>query len=252
MIHRSPIHGLVQIVQFNWPQYAVGAAVVALAVAVLALVPFPHVLWWIVATGVAVAAWWLLASLAASYWIYDWSPLTKWNWLVPYMPSDRPPSKVVNIHSGFDDTTLLVRDVLPQTSVTTVDIYDRLRMTEPSIHRARRLMPPIAGTLPAPPESLPVDDAAADATLLLLAAHELRKPAEREALFGELRRVLRPGGRVILAEHARNLANFLAFGPGFMHFLPFSEWRRLAQTANLRVVCEGRVTPFVRYLVVEK
>ena len=59
-------------------------------------------------------------------------------------------------------------------------------------------------------------------------------------------------GRVILAEHSRNVANFLAFGPGFLHFLPYSEWLRLGRTANLRVVREGRITPFVRYLVLEK
>ena len=252
MNHRSPIHGLMQIVRFNWPQYVVGAVVIGFAAAILAFVPLQGAVWWILVAGVALATWWLVASLVASYWIYDLSPLTRWNWLVRCFPSDCPPSNVVNIHSGFDDTTLLVREVLPQTRIVTVDIYDRERMSEPSIHRARQFMPPVAGTLAAPPDALPVDDGEADATLLLLAAHELRKPVEREALFAELRRVLRPGGRVVLAEHARNVANFLAFGPGFLHFLPYAEWLRLGRTANLRVVHEGRITPFVRYLVLEK
>lgn len=250
--NRSPIHGLTQIVLFNWPQYVVGSAVILLAAGFAAAVPLPPAVWWIIVAGVAAAAWWLVASLVASYWIYDLSPLTRWDWLVRCLPSDSLPSNVVNIHCGFDDTTLLVREVLPQTEVIAIDLYDPQRMTEPSIHRARRNSPPLAGTLTGTPEALLVDDGKADAVLFLLAAHELRKPAEREALFANAKRAIRSGGRVILAEHARNVWNFLAFGPGFMHFLPYGEWLRLGQVAGLKVVGEGCVTPFVRYLVLEK
>jgi SAM-dependent methyltransferase len=180
------------------------------------------------------------------------SPLTQWNWLVQFVPPEPAPACVLNIHSGFDDTTVRLGELLPQATVVAVDLYDPRRMTEPSIHRARRAMLPQTGTLAGAPDALPVDDGTAESAMLLLAAHELREPAEREALFAELRRVLRPGGRVILAEHARDAWNFLAFGPGFMHFLLYAEWLRLGRGADLRLVGEGRVTPFVRFLVFEK
>ncbi len=248
---RSPVGGLLQIVQFNWPQYAVGFATVGAAVLVLILLPLPLMVRWAILAGIAAAAWWLLASLAASYWIYDLSGLTAWTWLRSHLPSESAGFSVINVHSGFDDTTGRLRDVFSDADVQAVDLYDPRRMTEPSIHRARRAYPPLPGTLAATPEEVPLEDGTADAVLLLLAAHELRQPAERAALFREVHRALKPGGSAVVVEHARNGWNFLAFGPGFLHFLPFAEWRRVARAAGLRTVQEGRVTPFVRYLVLE-
>jgi SAM-dependent methyltransferase len=251
--NRSPFRGLVHIVQFNWPQYAAGLAAIAIAVALLVSVPLAPRSRWLIAVGVAAAAWWLVASLVASWWIYDLSPLTRWSWLTNYLPRDKLPLLcVLNIHSGFDDTTETLRHVLAPARVAAFDLYDPQRMSEPSIHRARRAYPPLADTVAAEPDHLPCDAESADAVLFLLAAHELRKQPEREALFRETCRVLRPGGRVVLVEHARDAANYLAFGPGFMHFLPHDEWLRLAHAADLRLVSEGRMTPFVRFLVFEK
>jgi len=249
---RWPIRGLLQIVRYNWPQYVVGIAAVAAAVGLLAALPMPPVARWLVLAGTAGAAWWMLASLTASYWIYDLSPLTRWKWLQPYLPSTPGAISVLNIHSGFDDTTTAVREVISQACVQPLDLYDPQRMTEPSIHRARRALPPLPGTLAAAPEKLPVEEGTADAVLLLLAAHELRDSSDREALFRELHRVLKPQGRIVLVEHARDSWNFLAFGPGFLHFLPCGEWLRLARLAKLRTIHAGRVTPFVRFLVLEK
>jgi SAM-dependent methyltransferase len=241
-----------QIVQFNWPQYAVGLTALVAAALVTRYLPMPAALRWIVAAGAVVAAWWLLASLGASFWVYDLSPLARWNWLIEHLPQQSPRSCVLNIHSGFDDTTGLLREILPHARVLAVDLFTPRQMTEKSIHRARRAMPPLKDTIVAAPERIPLDSESADPVLLLLAAHELRLAGQREALFGEGRRILKPSGRLVVVEHARDLANFIAFGPGFMHFLPYAEWLRLADGANLRLVSVGRITPFVRYLVLEK
>jgi len=253
---RRPIlHGLRQIVRYNWPQYVMGAACIAAGVLLLAAASVPLLLWWAILAGIVLAGWWLVGSLIASCWIYDLSPLTRWKWLDAWLPDAHDgstPLRLLNIHSGLDDTTLILRSVFPNASIRVVDLYDPRVMTEPSIHRARRASPPVAGTEPGTPRRLPADDQSADAVLLLLAAHELRRPAEREALFGEVRRVLPAGGRVVLAEHARDGWNFLAFGPGFGHFLPYGEWLRLARVVGLRVIHQGRITPFIRTLVVER
>jgi SAM-dependent methyltransferase len=213
-------------------------------------------LWWLICAGTALAAWWLLASLVASWWIYDLSPLTRWTWLAEWLPTaaldGSRPVRLLNIHSGLDDTTLILREIFPEATIRVVDLYDPQMMTEPSIGRARQACPPVVGTEPGTPQRLPVADRSADAVLLLLAAHELRQPAEREALFGEAVRALAEGGRVVLAEHARDGWNFLAFGPGFGHFLPYGEWSRVARLTDLHVVHQGRITPFIRTLVLER
>jgi hypothetical protein len=85
--------------------------------------------------------------------------------------------------------------------------------------------------------------------LQLMAAHEVRRPGARAALFLETRRVLRPSGQLVVVEHVRNLANILAFGPGAMHFYPATTWIETGRTAGLVLSEELRLTPFVRAFI---
>jgi len=57
----------------------------------------------------------------------------------------------------------------------------------------------------------------------------------------------RLGCRLFLAGY-----NFLAFGPGFLHFLPRGEWLRVAHESGLLAVRDFRFTPFVRVLIWRK
>jgi SAM-dependent methyltransferase len=95
-------------------------------------------------------------------------------------------------------------------------------------------------------DALPLCDASFDATFLLFAAHELRHRGQRVRLFQEVARILVPGGDLILMEHSRDWWNFLAFGPGFLHFFSRREWRRAALDAGLVLQAEFSRTPFVR------
>ena len=89
----------------------------------------------------------------------------------------------------------------------------------------------------------------ADVVFGLLAIHELRSDRERSAWFAEARRCLGRGGRVVLVEHLRDSANFLAFGPGFLHFYSRGSWRRAWESAGFRSADEFRVTPWVHVFV---
>ena len=137
-------------------------------------------------------------------------------------------------------------------------MFDPGEMTEPSISRARlRSLAKLAKRAKAGPNRWTTvicrfTTGTIEAALLLLSAHELRTDEARTALFTELRRVLGPGGRVVVAEHLRDAANFLAFGPGFLHFHSRRTWKRCFARTRFDIHAEFPITPFVRVFVLRR
>jgi len=59
--------------------------------------------------------------------------------------------------------------------------------------------------------------------------HEIAEGGPREKLFDEARRVLKPGGKLLLFEHLVDLENFVIFGPGIDHWPRRRDWLRLLE-----------------------
>jgi SAM-dependent methyltransferase len=242
--------GVRQIVRLNWPFYAAAVAVVMVAPAIIHRLP---VATWIrlpmyAATGLV--AMWLVASLAASWIVYDRSRLMQWDWVLQALGFH--PSSWINLHAGLDESTPALRAMFKDSGGRVFDIFDPERMTEPSIIRARMVAQNVVEPERADFRHLPVPTGSIDAALLLLSAHELRTDEARTALFTELRRVLGPGGRVVVAEHLRDAANFLAFGPGFLHFHSRRTWTRCFSRTRFDIHSEFPITPFVRVFVLRR
>ena len=243
--------GVRQIVRFNWPFYAVArVAVVAIAAGDRAAAAD---------AGGAPAgctprsdssAIWIVASLVASWIVYDRSPLMRWDWMpqaLGFQPDvvDQHPRRARRIDAAL-------RALFGRARGRVFDIFDPAEMTEPSIARARRLAGNHVAAETADFRRLPLPTGTIDVALLLLSAHELRTDETRGALFTELRRVLGPGGRVVVAEHLRDWANFMAFGPGFLHFHSRRAWTRCFARARFAIQSEFSITPFVRMFVLRR
>ncbi len=244
MTTRAPWQGMRTIARFNWPVYLLAALVLAAAVICAILVPVP----WLKAAAAlagAGALHFIVVSLGVSHWVYDRSDLYRWNWLVRAAGEVRHGMMVV-CHSGFDEASAMLRARFPGSALQMLDHYDDKRMREPSIRRARALFPRPPETTAAPHDRWPVETGSADVVFGILAIHELRSVEERAAWFAEARRCLGTGGRVVLVEHVRDFANFLAFGPGFLHFHSVVSWRSSWESAGLRLADGFRITPFVR------
>jgi hypothetical protein len=248
-LHRGRFDGVRQILRFNRPLFLVAAAVEIAGAALLAggLVPAGWRL--LLAAVLALAAFWAGATLAVAHGVYDRSGFYSFGWL-PALP--RGLGRWINVHAGFDQTTDPLRAAFPHACGIAIDLFDPAVMTEKSIRRARRTAAPVAGTRAGRFDAWPVDDAEADAVFLFFAAHELRTPAQRAALFAEAQRALDSGGAVVMVEHLRGAANLAAFGPGAFHFHPRSAWIAAADAAGLLLEREFPITPFATCMVWRK
>lgn len=245
---RGRYQGLRQILRYNRRLYVRTLASVA-ALLLMAL-PAPPVWRALLLSGALPALFWVCSSLLVSHYIYDRSPLYNLSWLERCL--SQAPLRWVNIHAGLDETSHLLVTLFPSAKGEVLDIYDPREMTQPSIAEARRITSPLIRSTPASWRALPFSDGVFDAAFLIFVAHELRGRTARSQLFHELARVLRIGGNVALIEHSRDWANFLAFGPGFLHFLPKRAWRQAAEAAGLQVRTEISMTPFVCVFVLHR
>lgn len=246
---RGRFYGVSNIVRFNWPFYVATMGVGAVVIGFLLSARLPFWILWVGWSGIGLAFFWLLVSLLVSFYVYDVSPLYRWDWLRPLFPE--APQSWANIHSGLDESSLQLQALFPAAKSYVLDIYDPQEMTEASIKRARAAIASPVQAIVAECAALPLADHSMDAIFLLFAAHEIREPSARLGFFRELKRATAPGGRVIVVEHLRDAANFMAFGPGFWHFMPRNEWLRLSDQSGFVVAEKFRITPFVMVLVLE-
>lgn len=246
---RGRFDGVLNIVRFNWPTFALTLLLVLALLAGSVVITSFALKALLVVAALSLAAG-TFVSLAVSHTIYDLSDLYRFEWLARAC-GERAPRSAIFCQTGFDESSALLRTHTPDTSWTLLDHYEPVRMTEASIQRARKRCPPADGTLDAPHDAWPTVSNEADVVIGMLAVHELRMCDERAAWFAEAARSIRPGGRIIVVEHVRDVANVLAFGPGAWHFHSVRAWIRSWERARLRLREQLRITPWVRVFVLE-
>ena len=239
-----------QIFLYNWHFYAATFVLDLLAVVLLIRLSPPAGIRLAIYLIAAMATFWALSSLLVSHYIYDRSRLYQWNWLPAVLK--KSPGNWVNIHAGLDQTSDSLMRLFPGVRRRILDIYVPSEMSEPSIERARHYAQPAATPEKANPLALPLENCECEAIFLIFVAHELRRREARLQFFHEICRALKPSGRVVLVEHLRDWKNFLAYGPGALHFLSRREWLATGGQAGFNVTDELGVTPFVKCFVLAK
>lgn len=248
---RHPLEGVFNVFYFNWPKYIL-AGIFSYVFIVLWMMQANTTLKALFLGLALILFFWTLVSLLVSFFIYDLSGLYKYNWLLRSQKT--APVNVLNLHAGFDESSQALQILFPNASLEVFDFYPGITNTEPSIEMARaaaesksqdsdsKVIEPVPVSL----SDWKLPDGSQDLVLLFMSAHEVRKPADREKFFSEIHRVLKGSGQCILVEHQRDAANFLAFGPGFLHFHPRAEWLRLTKNCGFEVKEEKLITPFVK------
>jgi SAM-dependent methyltransferase len=238
-----------QVVSFNRHFFAIALAACVVGLALIVVVE-NSILNVLLSAGVGLALFFMVASVVASYLVYDASDLYALQWWPARCLKD-PPADGILVHAGFDPASPRIKARFPGMRLRVLDFFDARQTTEASIQRAHRLSPPGADEERIRADSWPVASASQDVVFALSAAHELRQPRERAAFFREAGRALKPGGRVVVIEQLRNAINFACFGVAAFHFLSRRTWLASFAAAGLTVTDEFGITPFMRAFVLQ-
>jgi hypothetical protein len=237
------------VVSFNRHFFALALLACAVGLGLLAVLSNP-LLRAGIALGVSLAVYFMAASVIASYFIYDASDLYKLSrWPARCLP--KPPEEGIVVHAGFDPASPAIRARFPHMRLRILDFFDPRQTTEASIQRAHQLCPPSGLSEPISASAWPVATGTQDVVFALSAAHELRRAEERAAFFREAKRVIGARSKIIVIEQLRDLANYACFGVAALHFLSRRTWMESFAQANLAVVGEFRITPFMRVFVLQ-
>jgi SAM-dependent methyltransferase len=146
------------------------------------------------------------------------------------------PVAVADLHIGTWRTSHLLGELLPDAAIWSVNCWqvdDGQRPAEANVRQLHELEPPPHkppfGLLAATNGTVPLPDASCDAVVMGFGIHEIPAGPPRAKLFDEARRVLKPGGKLLLFEHLVDLENFVIFGPGIDHWPRRRDWLRLLE-----------------------
>ncbi|CAN5301344.1 hypothetical protein BH20ACI1_BH20ACI1_08630 [soil metagenome] len=245
---RKPFQGVFNIVRFNWHFYALSLGVLLILVIFYNYPSEPFRLFSAVLFfGIILTNF---ITLFVSFYVYDLSDLYKLNWLNDLETKEN--GEIVNINAGFDETSELLKDKFKDSRLVVFDFYDPRKHTEVSIKRARKVYPPYPNTRQITTDCLPLADNSAAKVFAILSAHEIRNEEERKLFFTEIKRALKPDGQIIVTEHLRDTANFLAYNIGFFHFHSKRAWLETFTSSDLKVKKEIKITPFITTFILEK
>ncbi len=241
-IKRRQFQGVLNILSFNRHFYVFGLLALSLIVGSRFVFDWNEGLFWLVIGGFIYG---LTVPLIVSAYVYDFSGFYDFNWLKKMGLYDDEHRLNLNINAGFDETSYIIKGILPESGLQVYDFYNSDKHTEAAIVRARKVSMVYPNTQQIDASHIPLGDNSADHIFLVSAIHEIRKQEEKVAFLKECRRVCKPEGRVIVVEHLRDFPNFLAFTIGFTHFFSKATWEKAFQEAGFTSISESKFTPFM-------
>lgn len=186
-----------------------------------------------------IVLYFFLASLWAAHKQFDRSGLRPHHVLFD-LGQIRARDHFVYIDLGLRRRALGLSRRLTTGRVHVVDIYNPLWTTSPALARGRRRAP----AAPDDPRLIwhtgqvnlfPLPDNSVPFVIVCQVASEFWQHGDRLALLQEARRILKPNGRLLLAERVRTNMNWLVMGPGAANLEPAVYWRTLLTKAGFQV-----------------
>lgn len=242
MEKRRKFQGALNILSFNRHFYLLGLGFLFVLITAHLFIGLSNILFWLI---IGAFLYGFITPLIVSAYVYDFSGYYNFHWLKSQVSNNEKIGLIVNINAGFDETSFIIKNKFPHSDLKVFDFYDAKQHTEPAIKRARKVSSVYPNTQQIASDSIPLKDNTADIVFLLSAAHEIRSNEEKVHFLRECNRLCKPGGKVIMVEHLRDLPNFLAFTVGFSHFFSRSVWKKAFESAGFSSFQETKFTPFM-------
>ncbi len=222
---------------YNWPIFAGALFFGIIALGVSALLPTPW-RWILLAAGIGVLGL-MLSILMATFIVYDWGAKHEYDRLAE-LGNLAQANVVIDITCGKLRSTRGLLSHFQPGHYFLIDIYNAEKMKDYALRRAREMEPPLESKQriyrqSGQPNRLPLPHNWADVIFCDFSLHEIQDSSDREALFAEFTRVLKPHGRLLIAEHGRDLLNTIAFGPGALSFFAPTVWQKHIAQAGLTI-----------------
>jgi ubiquinone/menaquinone biosynthesis C-methylase UbiE len=246
--------GTVATLLYNWPIFAglLMFGAVGATVAAFLETPWSYLLF---TAGIAAFSF-AVVVIVAAFCVYDYGRQREYDRLFE-LGQLSTANVVIDVTAGKLRGTRGLLSRVKQGHYFIVDIFDPDKMPDQALRRARAMEPPLESDRrvyrrSAQPNQLPIPHNWADAIYCSFSLHELQKSADRDAIFAEFSRILKPGGRLLIAEHGRDWRNLLVFGPGVFSFYSAACWEQHISAAGLHLKHHERWRGLVQLWVAEK
>ena len=254
LLRNGQYSGTISTIVYNWPLFSGALFFGLIAIAAGTFLHGP--LNWLLPMAGIVTLLLVLNIWIASFIIYDWGRQREYERLA-VLANLSDANVVIDITAGKLRGTRGMLTKFQQGHYFVIDIYDPAKMPDLALKRARELEPPLeAGRRiyrrEGKPNKLPIPHNWADVIYCSYSLHELQNNTDRQAVFGEFARILKPNGKLLIAEHGRDWANFLVFGIGALSFVSPKTWAKHIKKAGLDITHHERWRGLVHLWVAER
>jgi len=158
-IKRRKLQGVLNILSFNRHFYVFGLTTLVLIIGSKIILNWPTGLYLVV---ILAFIYGLTMPLFVSAYVYDFSGFYNFDWLKKLNIEDTLDKSNLNINAGFDETSYIIKSILPQSNLQVYDFYNSKQHTEPAIIRARKVSLVYHNTQQINSNSIPLNDNSVD------------------------------------------------------------------------------------------
>jgi ubiquinone/menaquinone biosynthesis C-methylase UbiE len=168
-----------------------------------------------------------------------------------------PGDQLAMIDLGLRQQAILLSRSLTTGKITVVDVYNPQLTTDSALAHARREAPP-AKTDPRLVwydghfNLLPLPDASVEAVFMFQVLSEFNQHGDRQVLLREVRRILKPSGRLLITEQSASWLNWLLVRHGGANLQPVEYWQDLLQGAGFDILRQEQIQGLLNCLRADK